>query len=193
MDSIDELFSLTSAIDEVYSAEGPHSLERSPNTTSNQPSESVEISAAREGISSVYHRYISQRFPELEPSLLEILAAQNAIRHKRIRELEEVAIRERENAKRLEKEVSDSGYGSSQRTRPTIPMLPEIIETEHQTGPFNDARSETSLGTTNSLSSGGVCIPKAPVELQSGIEFDCSICFKYLRGVDTRLKWKYAN
>lgn len=194
--AIDLLFSLVSALEETYCPDhGDDEMLRatSPSCAVNLDDQGLEDEADGDP-ASFYRNIIQDKFPSLDTCLVEILARQNWLRRKRLQKLETTAkIQEAEAEKRRNIDPSvfgkDSALGSSIFTfeapagAPRMPSMPLKYDNL-------DSRSETSWGTTHSQVSGRAKIPKPPVPLEEGKDFQCSICFKLLRGVDTMLKWK---
>lgn len=178
-ESIDGLFSLTATINDVCSAEiSTAAMSQSHRPAKVLSAEELESSAVLGSLSSFYNRQISNTFPELESRLVDILANQSEMRHVRLLHLkfETVEMRERE---------SENSWEGLSTPRPALPRPPprfSIVPAADMKG----TKIEQDVPNGDGL-------PRPPVQLDNGIQFNCSICFKHLLGVDTKSKWKYDN
>ncbi|KAF8250017.1 hypothetical protein K440DRAFT_194172 [Wilcoxina mikolae CBS 423.85] len=134
-----------------------------------------------------YTLNIRDKFPKIETCLAQALGEINWTRHRRVRQW--ITDQEQlcnESACKATAREQDSGIGNSIFTF-EAPMHPT------RRNPFADDRSEvstTSFGTTCSSVSGNANVPRPPVALAAGVEFKCTICFRQLSGVNSRLLWK---
>lgn len=191
-DAISSLYSLVPTLEAFYLGSEKHHTVSAFSTKS--ISTAAEIEDDIQLPASFYSTIIRDKFPDLDTRLVEILGKQNGLRHRRLRQLEEVA-KQQEQAEKRQPAPSepgkDSGLGSSVHTfefQPPLiaPSYPKMFVED------DDAKTESSWGTTHSQVSGKARIPKPPVDLVEGVVFQCNICFKTIRDVDTMLKWKYV-